>query len=337
MARRSSTRPSATAADAARRLSELAASAGSPAEVYDAAAEEMLGLDGVAEVHIQRLNAALEPGFAVAYAGAGAARRRVYASSLGTNAAVQRALTARDAVAVVDCDDLPADLAGALPPGPALLARIGPAHAPHALAVLSVAPQEARGDLVDALQALAAVTGAAVAAVAGRLESSTDPHTGCLNETAMAARLDEEINRARRHQTPLTCLLLALDDLDSIQRRYGPVLAEQTLAHVGAVLRREFRRFDRVAYLGRGEFAILLPGATGAQAEVVARRAARRLHAIKLDEDGQRRPLRTSLGLGEWREPLDAWDLVASARAAMLRAGQRQPDDGEAPIAAAII
>lgn len=313
------------AVDGARRLGGLADTAGSPAEIYDAAAAELLALDGVGEVHVQRLSAAVEPGFAVAYSPGAPQPRRVYGASLAESPAVQRALEGNDALVVPEPDELPPDLAAAVPAGAGvLLMRVGPAGAARALITVTGPPEAVHGpEVTRAGEMLAAVAGAAIAALEGRLASSTDPHTGCLNEAAMASRLDEEIGRARRHGTRLACLLLALDDLESIGRHYGTAMAEHTLGHVGAVLRREFRRFDRVAYLGRGEFAIVLPGAGGTEGEVVARRALRRLHAVKIEDDGERRPLRASIGLGEWHEPQGAWELVASARAAMLRAGQR--------------
>jgi diguanylate cyclase (GGDEF)-like protein len=177
--------------------------------------------------------------------------------------------------------------------------------------------------------------GAAVAALEARLEPGADPHTGCLNEAAMATRLDEEINRSRRQGTPLSCLLLTLDDLEAIALRHGAPMSEQVLGHVGTVLRREFRRFDRVAYLGRGEFAIVLAGTGGTPAEVAARRALERVHAVKLEQAGERRPLRSSIGLGEWHDSQGAWELVAAARAALLGAGRREPDGlAHAPLTA---
>jgi diguanylate cyclase (GGDEF)-like protein len=310
----------------ARRLAELAANAGSASEVYDVAAEELLGLDGVVEVHVQRLGAAIEPGVAVAYSPGTPQRRRVYAAGPGLSDVAQRALAATEGVIAH-----PRELAAEVSPpsfeqAAALLLRVGPAVAPRALITVIWESSTAAPGMVPDAETLASVTGAAVAALEGRLESSADPHTGCLNEAAMAARLDEEINRARRQGTPLSCLLLALDDLEAITLRHGAAMSAHTLGHLGAVLRREFRRFDRVAYLGRGEFAVLLAGSAGTQAEVVARRALERVHAIKLEEAGERRALRSSVGLGEWHDSQGAWELVASARAALLRAGQREPD-----------
>ncbi len=40
--------------------------------------------------------------------------------------------------------------------------------------------------------------------------------TVCLSATALAERLEEEINRAGRHDTPLSCLLVVIENLDDL-------------------------------------------------------------------------------------------------------------------------
>ena len=314
-----------------RRVADLAASAGAESEVYDAAAEELLELDGVVEVHVQRLDATSR-GLAVAYAPGAVRRISPAGAALGPDA--RRALkegsaTAASAtLALAAIDGLPMACGG-------LLLRVGPPEAPRALLTLLLGADAAEDpQLAEQAATLASVTAAALAATDARggAGAGVDTLTGCLDETAMAARLDEEIQRSRRQGVPLSCLLLALDDLEAIALRYGRALGEHVLGHVGAALRREFRRFDRVAYLGRGEFAILLAGAGTAQAEVVARRVLERVHAIKLEAEQGRRSLRASAGLGEWHQPQGAWELVSSARAALLRAGPREADaEGTGP------
>jgi diguanylate cyclase (GGDEF)-like protein len=141
----------------------------------------------------------------------------------------------------------------------------------------------------------------------------------CLSAEALAERLEEEINRATRHGTPLSCLLVVIENLSELAEAHGSELSGQTLAFVGATLRRELRRFDRVGRPGEGELAVLLPGADGPRGEVVARRTLGRLRAIKVEADGERRPLRVSVGIAAWREDVDGEDLLAQARAAARR------------------
>jgi diguanylate cyclase (GGDEF)-like protein len=141
----------------------------------------------------------------------------------------------------------------------------------------------------------------------------------CLSAAALAERFEEEINRAGRHNTQLSCLLVVIENLDELTDAHGSELSEQTLVYVGEALRRELRRFDRVGRPSEGELAVLLPGADGPRGEVVARRTLARLRAIKVEADGERRPLRVSVGLAAWREDVDGEDLLAQARAAARR------------------
>jgi diguanylate cyclase (GGDEF)-like protein len=141
----------------------------------------------------------------------------------------------------------------------------------------------------------------------------------CLSAEALEERLEEEINRAGRHGTPLSCLLVVIENLGELAKAHGSELSEQTLVYVGEALRRELRRFDRVGRPSEGELAVLLPGADGPRGEIVARRALERLRAIKVEAGGERRPLRVSVGLAAWREDVGGEELMAQTRAAARR------------------
>jgi diguanylate cyclase (GGDEF)-like protein len=141
----------------------------------------------------------------------------------------------------------------------------------------------------------------------------------CLSAQALTERMEEEINRAGRHGTPLSCLLVVIENLDELTHAHGGELSEQTLAYVSEALGHELRRFDRVGRPGAGELAVLLPGADGPRGEIVARRALSRLRAIKIEADGRRRALRVSVGLAAWREDVGGEDLLAQTRAAARR------------------
>jgi diguanylate cyclase (GGDEF)-like protein len=134
-------------------------------------------------------------------------------------------------------------------------------------------------------------------------------------------RLREEIGRAERHGTPLSCLLVVVENLDEMAREHGTELREQTLAYIAAALRNELRNFDRVGMPSEEELLIVLPGADGPRAEIVARRVLDRLQAIKVEARGQRRALRISVGLAAWREGLQPEGMIERGRAATARSG----------------
>jgi diguanylate cyclase (GGDEF)-like protein len=144
-----------------------------------------------------------------------------------------------------------------------------------------------------------------------------------LQPAALRERLEEEISRAERHGTQLSCLLVVIENLNEMTREHGSELREQTLEYVAQALRRELRRFDRVGRGGHGQegadgdLLIILPGADGPRAEIVARRALERLRTIKVEARGARWPLHVSVGLAAWREDLSAQTLLAQARAAL--------------------
>ncbi len=151
--------------------------------------------------------------------------------------------------------------------------------------------------------------------------SAEPPQAGgsTLPEAALIERLEEEINRAERHGTDLSCLLVVIDNVEEMVREHGVRLPEQTLEYLAAALRRQLRRFDRIGRPGEAELLIVLPGADGPLGEVVARRVLERVRTIKVEADGTRRPLQISLGLAAWRRDMSSAELLRRSRAAAAR------------------
>lgn len=129
----------------------------------------------------------------------------------------------------------------------------------------------------------------------------------------LLVRLDEEISRAQRQRTALSCLLVGLDR-ERLGEDHGEQLSEQALAYMACALTRQLRRFDRVGRLSAGELLVLLPGADGPRAEIVARRALRRLRAVKVELDGRRHTIAVAIGLVTWSEGVSAVQMLARTR-----------------------
>jgi diguanylate cyclase (GGDEF)-like protein len=156
--------------------------------------------------------------------------------------------------------------------------------------------------------------------------AASDPHprsaplsaekSSCLSASALRERLDEEIDRAERHGTQLSCLLVVVENLKEFSPEHSGELLEQTLAYVAAALRPELRRFDRIGRPSEEELLIVLPGTDDERGEMVARRVLDRMRTIKVEAQGTRRSLRVSLGLTAWREGNSAGDLLARTRTA---------------------
>jgi diguanylate cyclase (GGDEF)-like protein len=152
-----------------------------------------------------------------------------------------------------------------------------------------------------------------------RSQRPTADAVACLSQDALDRRLAEEINRAGRHGTHLSCLLVTIGNLGELAREHGDELYEQTLSYVARALGSQVRDFDRIGAPSDGELLLLLPGADGPRGEIVARRALQRLRTIKVEFEGERRPLSISVGLAAWREDLSGEELLELARGAARR------------------
>jgi diguanylate cyclase (GGDEF)-like protein len=140
----------------------------------------------------------------------------------------------------------------------------------------------------------------------------TDALTGLLNHGAMQVRVREEIARARRDGTPLSFVIIDLDDFKRVNDVRGHQAGDELLRQVAGVLQAELRPYDQVARYGGDEFVLLLPGSDEHDATVVAERVR---DAVIREEVGA-----CSLGVAQWHEPLEADGLLEHADRALLLA-----------------
>ena len=108
-----------------------------------------------------------------------------------------------------------------------------------------------------------------------------DPVSGLFNRRYFHERLEEELDRARRHNTTVSLLMIDIDNFKSINDRYGHLAGDLVIRGVGDILKRSVRKFDLCTRFGGEEFAIVMPGSGPENSAPVAERIRQRIEAFR--------------------------------------------------------
>lgn len=103
-----------------------------------------------------------------------------------------------------------------------------------------------------------------------KLVGLRDALTGINNRRFFDQRLREEISRARRNSTPLSCLFIDLDFFKRINDHHGHQAGDAVLKQVSKSLNDRLRETDVLARYGGEEFVILLADTQAADAAQIA-------------------------------------------------------------------
>ena len=141
-----------------------------------------------------------------------------------------------------------------------------------------------------------------------RALAQTDVLTGLANLRAFRSRLDDEVLRARRYGTSLTCIMADMDHLKPVNDAFGHGAGDRAIAAVAEVLRSQLRATDLGARYGGDEFVLLLPHTGAGDGRILAERLCQRLATAELLVGDRKVSLRTSFGVAELGPEADADD-----------------------------
>jgi diguanylate cyclase (GGDEF)-like protein len=153
--------------------------------------------------------------------------------------------------------------------------------------------------------------------------SYTDNLTGLVNQRYFMRRLDEEIDRAQRYQRSLALIIFDLDELKSINDRYGHQAGDQVLRQMGAMLGNSIRSIDVVARYGGDEFCIIMPESDRATCARFMQRLQKKIAGsqFRLDQIDKEVTCTVSLGGAVYPDHAEsAEQLIYAADMALLKA-----------------
>jgi diguanylate cyclase (GGDEF)-like protein len=99
-----------------------------------------------------------------------------------------------------------------------------------------------------------------------------DEKTGLYNYRQFRQKLEEEWLRAERYGTPLSLIMLDLDDFKKLNDTWGHLAGDRALQEFATLVAGGARATDMAARYGGEEFAIILPHTNGSMAVRVAER-----------------------------------------------------------------
>jgi len=156
--------------------------------------------------------------------------------------------------------------------------------------------------------------------------ATIDDLTHLYNRRYFFIRFRQELERARRYQRPLSCLILDIDHFKVVNDTYGHLAGDQVLQEIAHILQTQCRQSDLIGRYGGEEMIILLPETDTPGALAIAERIRETIQHHET-VNGQGLPIRVTVSIGvanvrgeELAAITDADRIIQDADDALLQA-----------------
>jgi diguanylate cyclase len=124
-----------------------------------------------------------------------------------------------------------------------------------------------------------------------RKHSMADELTGLAKRDVFIKQLESEIGRVKRYGFALAFAVIDIDDLESVNKRYGRATGDAVLRCYASEILSKFRTYDLVARYGGDEFAVLFPNTQKDGAMHALEKARKTATSTFINQDGKNIPL----------------------------------------------
>lgn len=152
-------------------------------------------------------------------------------------------------------------------------------------------------------------------------QSTRDALTGLGNRVTTLGELQNRFDLSRRHERPLSVVMVDLDHFKRINDQFGHGAGDQTLQLFGELVRQKLRSSDLAGRIGGEEFLLVLPETELAGAALLAQRLREAVAGTPVPLGEGELSVTASFGVAERNlRDREAGDLLGRADAALYRA-----------------
>src|SRR3954454_24579530 len=160
-------------------------------------------------------------------------------------------------------------------------------------------------------------------------DARMDPLTDCFNRRYLDPLLQKEIKRAKRMSTPISVVVIDLDNFRNVNSKFGHLQGDGILKTMVELIRNTLRASDTIVRYGGDEFVLILPEATDQQAHSAMGRVMNAVGKWNAKKEVPGYEMSLSWGVAEYEDGVSCPDLVDRADRKMYEAKHR----GRVPVA----
>ncbi len=149
-------------------------------------------------------------------------------------------------------------------------------------------------------------------------QARIDPLTGLPNRLVFEERIDYMLERARRHNHPLSLAALDLDHFKEVNDSMGHLYGDEVLKQVAAALQEKIRLQDLLVRMGGDELLLALADTDLSAAHSLCERLCRTVKELNIKAGTKK--LGISIGLAQWQKGLSKKEWLERADDALYQA-----------------
>lgn len=140
--------------------------------------------------------------------------------------------------------------------------------------------------------------------------SETDPLTAVYNKSKLNCELIRNIQFSKRFNTPLSIMIIDIDDFKKVNDTYGHLIGDQIIVEFVTIIQDNIREVDILGRWGGEEFIIILPNTEISQAIEMGNRLR---HVVETYNFTQMKNITCSIGVNQLSKEDDFYSFIKEA------------------------